>query len=226
MPYRLREGLSYCQVDNCLIFLDIEEDSYFRLSKRLENMFFAYLRGVDPLGANVDELVRRRILTVCTEAERPSSESTSIAPSRSALERQLPAPGLHAAALPEIFLIVCSTQFQLKTRRLRHILASLAAYRQRRTACSRPNSTAQSEGTLLDSTTSFRRLRPYVPIETCCLLDSLAMVRFLARRRLFARIVIGVTHNPFAAHCWVQAGDWVLNDTVGNVAAHIPIREI
>ena len=59
-----------------------------------------------------------------------------------------------------------------------------------------------------------------------CLLDSIALVRFLARRGLYAQLVFGVTDDPFSAHCWVQAGDLVLNDTVGDVSAHTPIRVI
>jgi hypothetical protein len=58
------------------------------------------------------------------------------------------------------------------------------------------------------------------------LLDSLAMVMFLAKRGLHASIVIGVTSAPFSAHCWVQTGDLVLNDTVGNARAFTPIRVI
>jgi len=52
------------------------------------------------------------------------------------------------------------------------------------------------------------------------------LVRFLARRRLSASIVFAVTTNPFNAHCWVQSGDLVLNDTVGNAILHTPIRVV
>ena len=78
---------------------------------------------------------------------------------------------------------------------------------------------------MLKAAETFRRARLYVPIETCCLLDSLSLIDFLSRRRLPARLVFGVTSDPFAAHCWVQAGEWVLNDLVGNVIAHTPILE-
>jgi hypothetical protein len=35
--------------------------------------------------------------------------------------------------------------------------------------------------------------------------------------------VIGVKLNPFAAHCWLQVGDVVLNDLPERVAAFTPI---
>ena len=36
----------------------------------------------------------------------------------------------------------------------------------------------------------------------------------------------GVTSEPFAAHCWVQAGDIVLNETLSDANAHTPIRMV
>jgi len=35
--------------------------------------------------------------------------------------------------------------------------------------------------------------------------------------------VFGVKLNPFSAHCWVQAGDIVLNDAIDHVTIHTPI---
>ncbi|WP_434213483.1 lasso peptide biosynthesis B2 protein [[Pseudomonas] boreopolis] len=57
-------------------------------------------------------------------------------------------------------------------------------------------------------------------------MDSLSLLRFLSRRELPANIVFGVTLAPFAAHCWVQAGDIVLNETLSDANAHTPIRMI
>jgi hypothetical protein len=89
-----------------------------------------------------------------------------------------------------------------------------------------PISDRAVEQLLLEASGEFRFARAYTPVETRCLLDSLAMVKFLARRKLHASIVFGVTSDPFSAHCWVQAGDLVLNDTVGHANAHTPIRVI
>lgn len=37
MHYRLRENLSYCDVDGHLIFFDVAQDRYFKLTGSLEN---------------------------------------------------------------------------------------------------------------------------------------------------------------------------------------------
>ena len=56
-----------------------------------------------------------------------------------------------------------------------------------------------------------------------CLFDSLALLGFLARHGVYADWVFGVQARPFAAHCWVQQGEVVFNDTVEHVSGFTPI---
>ena len=69
----------------------------------------------------------------------------------------------------------------------------------------------------------FDRLRPFYPQRYDCLPDSLRLIHFLARFGLYADWVFGVIADPFEAHCWVQAGDLVLNDRLERVSAFTPI---
>ncbi|WP_158755063.1 lasso peptide biosynthesis B2 protein [Dyella sp. S184] len=223
MTYTLRNDLSFCRVDDRLIFLDIRNDRYFRLSSNLERPFIAYANGNKDTG--VGSLVERNILV-----EAPGSQGRVTAvnieyPARSALEQSCQAK-LHLGSLVDVFITVCSIRRQLRTRPLRTILDSVVAFRPSKQP--RPGSISDRavEQLLLEASGEFRLARAYTPVETRCLLDSLAMVKFLARRRLHASIVFGVTSDPFSAHCWVQAGDLVLNDTVGHANAHTPIRVI
>nr|WP_263010236.1 lasso peptide biosynthesis B2 protein [Stenotrophomonas maltophilia] len=147
-------------------------------------------------------------------------------PSRSALEGiTANEPGLLANLMP-VWAAITSTQRHLRRRPLLQVLSRLVAYRALKTEPPATSTAEHFDLRLLDSAAAFRRARPYVPTETVCLLDSIALVRFLARRGLYAQLVFGVTDDPFSAHCWVQAGDLVLNDTVGDVSAHTPIRVI
>ena len=66
-----------------------------------------------------------------------------------------------------------------------------------------------------------RRLVPYAPN---CLTDSLALVRWLGRSG--ALLVFGVKLEPFAAHCWVQFGNLLLNDRADTVTQFRPVRVI
>jgi Transglutaminase-like superfamily len=59
-----------------------------------------------------------------------------------------------------------------------------------------------------------------------CLYDSLALLEFLARRRVYPDWVFGVQTRPFAAHCWVQHGGIVFNDTVEHVSGFTPIMVV
>ncbi len=59
-----------------------------------------------------------------------------------------------------------------------------------------------------------------------CLYDSLALLEYLSRHGIFADWVFGVQTRPFAAHCWVQHGDIVFNDTVEHVSGYTPIMVV
>jgi hypothetical protein len=70
-------------------------------------------------------------------------------------------------------------------------------------------------------------LRPLLfTAKDACLFDALSLTNFLARYGIFATWVFGVQTGPFAAHCWVQHDDVVLNDTPENVRRYAPILAI
>jgi hypothetical protein len=72
----------------------------------------------------------------------------------------------------------------------------------------------------------FNRLRLFYPRSYLCLFDSLALVHFLARFAVFPEWMFGVNADPFEAHCWVQGGNVLLNDTVARVAGFTPIMSV
>lgn len=222
--YSLRNTLSFCQVDGRLIFLDVRADRYFRLSGGLERSFIAFAKG--ERDTDVAALVARNILVTSDAAQAGATAANVEAPCRSALE--LPSPArLHPTSLIEVFISIFSMRRQLRTRPLERILESTMALRSYEPQSAPGFQPASSlEQRLIRAAGEFRLARAYAPAENRCLLDSLAMIGFLARRKLRASIVFGVTSEPFSAHCWVQAGDLVLNDTVGHASAHTPIRVI
>lgn len=69
----------------------------------------------------------------------------------------------------------------------------------------------------------FERSRRIVPIARNCLLDSLALDGWLAHRGFGSHLIFGVASRPFAAHCWLQTGDAILNDSYDNVSRFTPI---
>ncbi|THF64869.1 lasso peptide biosynthesis B2 protein [Pseudothauera nasutitermitis] len=219
--YRLHDDLSFCHIDGRLIFLDTREDRYFLLSDHLERAFDAHTEGIDLPPDDIARLVERNIITDAPPSTRSSRSSIANA-SRSALELSSTPTPSSFGAVAELFAIILRTKVLLKTQRLQATLDDAIAYRTRHASLERRD----TEERLLDSAHAFLRARKLIPIDTRCLLDSLSMMIFLARRHLHSNIVFGVTNDPFTAHCWVQTGDLILNDAVGNTRAYATIRVI
>ena len=220
---RIRDDLKFCRLDGGVIFLDLRKDSYFRLSEPLERCFIDYLQDKECSGDEISRLVLREILV--DAPSRNDSESTKRipAPSRSIVEQGDCVRRLKFSDITTTLWITSSVRIRLKTSKLHGILSSLHDYRRSKAAPEPRTPTSPAESCLPEAAKAFLRARPYVPIETRCLLDSLSMTRFLARRGYYASIVFGVASDPFSAHCWVQAGDLLLNDSIGNVETYTPI---
>ncbi|WP_431635641.1 lasso peptide biosynthesis B2 protein [Dyella sp. KULCS107] len=221
----LTTDISCCELDGRLFFLDIQNDRYFQISPALERSLLDYLRTPDDAAADISALSRLNLLPQTRSASRTAGAETISSPSESLSE----APALHRriplSAIRDVFVAVLTMRRQLQTQRLKSILQSLVDYRQRKST-SPANTNTEIAAGLKEAATNFNRVRPFVPIETSCLLDSLAMVRFLAAQGFSTRLVFAVACDPFSAHAWVQHGSLVLNETVGAAQAHCPIRVI
>jgi len=69
----------------------------------------------------------------------------------------------------------------------------------------------------------FARLLPWIPFQGVCLYRSFMLLAYLRAAGLDAAWVFGVRTWPFEAHCWLQHGDLVLDDTVDGVRGYLPI---
>lgn len=65
--------------------------------------------------------------------------------------------------------------------------------------------------------------RPAIPLDGLCLQQSAMLAAHLRRCSLRADWVFGVRLWPFAAHCWLQAGEVCLNDDLEALAPYTPI---
>jgi hypothetical protein len=83
------------------------------------------------------------------------------------------------------------------------------------------------ERSLLELVSVFATLRPFFfALRGRCLLSSVVLSEFLARYRMRSHCVFGVRARPFAAHCWLEIGNRVLNDSVERVRAFTPILRV
>ena len=219
--YYLHESLSYCLVDGRPIFLDTGNDRYFRLAEDMERAFIAHLDDADIEPGCMDRLVRRGILTP-GRTSRDVPEPIAAPAIESAMEHSIARTNCGIGTIAEVFALIIRTRRRLRSRRLQTILDELCIDR------SQSISTDAAERDMQASSHAhaFLEARRWVPSETRCLLDSISLVAFMARRNVDARIVFGVTGDPFSAHCWVQRGGLVLNDTIGNTRAYTVIRTV
>lgn len=216
--------MTFCHVDGYVIFLDVEGNRYFRLPAAQEKAFLSVLAGQTAAGPGLDELIENDLLVACSSNAARTTAPTLRGPSRSALEQRSLPLNFELLVTLEVFATTQSMLWQLRRHDLKGMLNRLTAHREIHTTPQPADSTRLDERQLLRSATQFNHARRYVPIEPSCLLDSLSLVRFLARRGLHANIIFGVTPQPWAAHCWAQAGDLALNETVCDANAYTPIR--
>jgi hypothetical protein len=228
MRYQLRGDLSCCDVDGHMIFLDIVQDRYFKLTGPLEKAMRSFQAHENVASTPLKDLATARILVEAPDLKSPAAIANIQHPTRSAIEQPAAIAGhrLSPAIVFEIMAIIWSARRHLKTRTLKTNLDEASAYRDRKIGALEVATPTAREDSLLQANWQFARARRYVPMEPICLLDSLSLLRFLSRRGLSANIVFGVTSEPFTAHCWVQAGDIVLNETLSDANAHTPIRMI
>lgn len=220
MRFSLRPGLSYCLIDGRPIFLDTERDRYFRLTEPVEDAFLAVLSGASD-HAFTQELLDRAILV--PRPPMTHREPGVPRPTHSVIELT----GGCASAKPADILLVLAIVWGTRRRLRKHTLgAVLEGVVREREAGRRLPPPSLDEAPLLEAAAGFALSRRWIPVEPSCLLDSVALTRYLARRGVAGHIVFGVTDSPFAAHCWVQVGELVLNDTVGNTMAYMPIRVV
>lgn len=223
MAFCIREHLHYCQVGGRVVLMDLRRDSYFLLQKDLESIFLAQANGLETRPADREKLVALDLLADVGCERQPAGEGSVLPPTRSAIEEMASTGTTRAAIVTEVVWIVLSTKRSLAAK---SIAAVIDDYRlpPQRAAEPRPLvSTPADDKRLIDASHDYTAARRFVPVKPSCLLDTLALRTFLARRRLTASIVFGVSPDPFAAHAWLQSGDLVLNETVSYARMHTPI---
>jgi hypothetical protein len=218
MPrYRLPGHVHFCEIDGRRLFLDLAADRYFTLPAGTDAVFGALL-GADRVGEPPAEelafLIRSGILVAAPEG-RPIAATRYIHPNLSLVEQAGTSAQASLPALVQAWWLVRRARAAVGGGQLPTLLASLSAGRQ---ASARPSAERRAR-----AIAAFRAARRLVPIAPNCLYDSIALRRFLQRRGIAADLVIGAKLHPFGAHCWLQQGALVLNDTLSAARDFTPV---
>jgi hypothetical protein len=226
MAYALRKDLWFCQIEGQTILLDEQLDQYVLLQGDLGNALLTQLSGRPVAHPQLQKLTALGFLVESSDQTRLRLQP-HVMPTRISA-RDLPHPTGRLVSLMvalEAFFLVLASRRSLRRESLKKIISEAADYRRRHVKF-RAASSMPLELVTLQAVSQFERARRYVPFEPSCLVDSLSLMRFLARRGLPSRIVIGVSLHPFSAHCWVQCGDLALNESLVTACAYTQIRII
>lgn len=223
MAYELRDGLSFCLVDGRAVFLDMREDKYFMLPTFLNDTFVRYV-GMEAIPHAPDPaLLRAGLFASKDGASGTLLAASEVRPARSLIEEPETAPRLRLRTFFGVAKVVYAMRSRLANRPLGVVLDDLGQERERMAGAALLAGDDVAAQRLRSAAAEFSSIRRHIPVRMSCLLDSLSLVAFLARRGLSARIVFGVTLAPFTAHCWVQHGDLALNESIDGAVARHPI---
>lgn len=214
---RLRPGISHRAFDGCTIVLDVDRDRYWQVSGRVGTALDRVAEGrgisLDPEDmANLESLG----LVELGPGELPPRRPVEIPPpATSATERTATVGQFHPGDALEVACLVVAARYRVRHRPLRGLLDEVIQRRGIHGAGRTRDAVALAQG--------FERYRQLVPLPALCLPDTIAFLRFAGRRGCFPHLVFGVEAWPFAAHCWAQADDCVLNDALHHARSFAPI---
>ncbi|MDP9424243.1 MAG: lasso peptide biosynthesis B2 protein [Pseudomonadota bacterium] len=194
--------------------MDERADSYFMLEDEDEALFLSSFAAGFPLLSDqrlqdafvIDGAPAEILRAICPDPKRSVADEANV----------------HGAALAEIVWIawlVYSTRAGLAKKPIEKILADILTCHGHCEADGNPER-------LIGDARRFMTARRLVPIKPNCLLDSLSLLRWLGPARSGAMLVFGAKLDPFAAHCWVQADDLLLNDALEAVARFRAVRVV
>lgn len=106
----------------------------------------------------------------------------------------------------------------------RRSLAELVQYAQLADRQARPG--PQDAEALAMHVQAFWRALAFVPFQGECLYRAFLLLLYLRRGGFDAQWVFGVRTWPFHAHCWLQSGELVLDDSVDRLVAYQPILAV
>jgi hypothetical protein len=208
MYWRLLPTLNACIASDRLILLDIEGDRYSAVPSEIAAPTIDWLRADDDaaapaaFAARLGQQVLGKTAVDVALSEILPPDVTPLQTLRSTVSA--------AAAVGTSWLA-------LRTRRLKVILDRRARLRGR--------GTRADTAILRSRAQAFITARRWCPINPNCPLDSLALDRWLGAPAN-VQLVFGVVGQPFEAHCWVQSGGEVLNDSYDRVSRFEPILTV
>ena len=215
---RLRAGVGHCDIDGRTIFLDVRRDRYLMISPDLEQHFQKISAGVQ-LGYNDLHALLRTGLFDCSTQNTCSVSSPTLAyPQRAITVSSIHIKMRSKFGIQWIWAATCLLIFHATIKHL-SLKRSLALAE----LLSWVPFVRLTQSSNAIAIATFQRASILFPKGDRCLPEALALFSYLGRLRPPAKIVFGVSINPFQAHCWLQEEDLVLGQDIEDVLPFRPI---
>lgn len=231
----LNDEVFFCVSEGQGIFLDLARDDYSAVPIPLEHASSGDCFSDEALAAVFElhqrELLEAHLLKKCARSSPGFQAFRAITRSVGHIfdpddQRAFGLPGSSDQSVQLRFADVArfSRASARATRLLKngHIHDIVSAVRMRKAGRKESNSVDE----IRRQTAVFRRLRPWYPASYLCIFDALALIEFLALKKIYPTWVFGVQAQPFGAHCWVQQADQLLNESTEYVGQFTPIMAI
>jgi hypothetical protein len=234
--YLLAHHVFGCMSGEQAILLDLRNDQYLALdiqaSRHLSEAVVDWppiLRGQcdsqRAVDATVQQLIHRDLLTLDPNKGKPAITVIAPSPTKTLLAaeklfedtRRRPVP-VGISRVVAVLLAVVRARMWLRLRGIESIVNAVSH---------RASEGPLDEGTARELVALFYAARPFLlSARSACLVDSLSLLLFLRRFGPSPQWIFGIRTGPFAAHCWLQSADIVLNDTVEHVRSYVPIMSV
>ena len=236
--YALADHVFVCLNGEHLVLLDLKEDRYWALEASKTSGLGALVGGwpvrptdvtpsadsPTPETAEALEVLRGRGLLA--DSVPPGKDATPVAatiPVRELVAEGDAATGRAAGSWLGFFAASAIAKIALRTWSFERVIRRV----KRRKSLVGPKAgqlDVERARKLLEAFTHYRVF--LFSSKNECLYDSLALLEYLSQYAIYPDWVFGVQTRPFAAHCWVQHGDIVFNDTVEHVSGYTPIMVV
>jgi hypothetical protein len=213
MAWNLAPDVSYCRIGNNLLFLDLKRDRYFALGGRDRTAFEALCARRPVAPDCCERLSACGIIRVGTSGR--GLEPASIIIPEQDIHMLAPASfsprGLFATTVALLWARHAATSGRL--------CATIETIRRRKVGSNRGAAPSDATGIAC----RFEANRAFAPVSRRCLIDSLALMHLCLSHNIAPTWVFGVRTEPFAAHCWLQHGEYILSCAADDALGFTPI---
>lgn len=220
-----------CRTDDHVVLLDLQRDEYLGIAEADSELLARFVAdwpgratrhgATEPASTLIDDFLEAGVLTCDPRIGKPATPLTVPTAERGLLDDYSPVRMRVTTRDACRFSAAVATAKWLLRRK--SVAQAVTHVRNRHVARRAPVNEVRAR----DRVAVFERLRPFLTTSCdACLFDSLALSEFLAPHGLVPQWIFGVATRPFAAHCWLQEGGLIYNDTPDNVRRFTPIMAV